>query len=74
MRNHTTFSVALGTTGEAARGRAARTFDPPCSPENLRRLVREGRLTPAAIVGRGVMLFDLQAVREFDKARRAKRG
>jgi hypothetical protein len=55
-------------------GQAAAAFDPPCSTENVRRLVRVGRLHPAAIVGRGQMLFDRDAIRRIVEERRSLRA
>ena len=43
----------LITTGQAGQLR-----EPPCSPENIRRLVRLGRIRPVAVVGHGQMIFD----------------
>jgi excisionase family DNA binding protein len=52
----------LITSGEAAKIRN-------CSPENIRRLVRIGRLPVAAVVGRGQMLFDRTIVEQLEPTR-----
>lgn len=50
---------------------SARILD-NCTPDNVRKLAREGRLPVAAVVGRGQRLFDLDVVQRLAVERRAK--
>lgn len=69
IRNSDETTLNLITTGQAAA-----SFEPPCSTENVRRLVRLGRLRPAALVGRGQMLFDRTEILRLVAERRTNRG
>lgn len=60
--------------GLITTGQAAAAFEPPCSTENIRRLVRVGQLPVAVIVGRGQMLFERSAVQRIIDQRRARSG
>jgi len=55
-------------------GQVAHTLKPPCSVANVHRLVRVGQLRPAAVVGRGMLLFSRTDVLRLDEERRARRG
>ncbi len=61
--------ASLITSAEFARI-AEQESGRSCSPENVRRLARAGKLTVAAIVGNGQRLFHRDVAIQFGRERR----